>query len=172
MTTKRFALIITGIILVLSNLNATITTINQYIGESSSEYVFTVKLNSDLPDIDEVVIEETDFQLEEISTFVLWDKVHIKMPYMELDQLKEVSNRIYEHFKAYHNYGDFYYSRPAFNVNEMDLFLHLYYLYPVIIAIIGMFILIYNVLQIVLNKLKLMKYREAQYEKFKEKNVK
>ena len=94
------------------------------------------------------------------------------MPEMNMNEVRMLAGKITEEYKSRltpNHYG--YYVKSAFKINEMNPLEHFYYLYNIVLSVVGVILIIVNIKNMVRTQIKLKKYRSSQYEQFRKKNA-
>jgi len=172
MKKKKLFLVIMGMILILKTYDTSLSSFSRYLGYSSSQISFSIDSNKELVGLEDYLLNITDYQIEDIDIYIWRKTVYIKMPEMNMNEVRMLAGKITEEYKSRltpNHYG--YYVKSAFKINEMNPLEHFYYLYNIVLSVVGVILIIVNIKNMVRTQIKLKKYRSSQYEQFKKKNA-
>jgi len=172
MKKKKLFLVIMGMILILKTYDTSLSSFSRYLGYSSSQISFSIDSNKELVGLDDYLLNITDYQIEDIDIYIWRKTVYIKMPEMNMNEVRMLAGKITEEYKSRltpNHYG--YYVKSAFKINEMNPLEHFYYLYNIVLSVVGVILIIVNIKNMVRTQIKLKKYRSSQYEQFRKKNA-
>jgi len=172
MKKKKLFLVIMGMILILKTYDTSLSSFSRYLGYSSSQISFSIDSNIELVGLEDYLLNITDYQIEDIDISIWRKTVYIKMPEMNMNEVRMLAGKITEEYKSRltpNHYG--YYVKSAFKINEMNPLEHFYYLYNIVLSVVGVILIIVNIKNMVRTQIKLKKYRSSQYEQFRKKNA-
>ena len=172
MKKKKLFLVIMGMILILKTYDTSLSSFSRYLGYSSSQISFSIDSNKELVGLEDYLLNITDYQIEDIDIYIWRKTVYIKMPEMNMNEVRMLAGKITEEYKSRltpNHYG--YYVKSAFKINEMNPLEHFYYLYNIVLSVVGVILIIVNIKNMVRTQIKLKKYRSSQYEQFRKKNA-
>ncbi len=172
MKKKKLFLVIMGMILILKTYDTSLSSFSRYLGYSSSQISFSIDSNKELVGLEDYLLNITDYQIEDIDIYIWRKTVYIKMPEMNMNEVRMLAGKITEEYKSRltpNHYG--YYVKSAFKINEMNPWEHFYYSYNIVLSVVGVILIIVNIKNMVRTQIKLKKYRSSQYEQFRKKNA-